>query len=173
MTDHGPIPSLPYLYGALAATALVARGSGAGGARAGEERDPGFVRLAVYTLVVAAATWIWVSDWFDRVLGLLLFLGADWVLKDRDGRAAAGRVWTKPVTRWQILLALAPISFFAIVLLASGWIPRSGPPPAVPPDGPTVSDSIGAALVGAMVVFFTSRLPGLWWRHFAAWRRDA
>lgn len=173
MTNDGPIPIFPYLCGALAATALVARGSGAGAARSGEERDPGFVRLAVYTLVVAAVTWIWFTDRFDRVLGLLLFLGADWVLKDRDGRAAAGRAWTEPVTRWQIFVSLAPILFFAIVLLASGWIPRSGPPPAVPPDGPTVSDSVGAALVGAMVVFFTSRLPGLWWRQFADGRRVA
>lgn len=176
MADDVPIPIVPYLCGALAATALVARWNRCGSACSGGDRDPGIVRLAAYTVIVLAATWIWFTDWFDRSLGFMLYLGADWVLMDRGERAAVGRRLTEPMTGRQILVSLLPLivllgtlAFMALVV----WNPAARPAGAGRPAVPAAADPVGAALSGAMIVFFTTRLPGLWWRKIAAGSRVA
>lgn len=170
MVTDGPIPFVPYLCGALAATALMARSTGCGGSCTTTDLVPGMVRLLIYTIIVVTGAWIWVTDWGSRVLGVFLFFAADWVLMDRDERRAFHRRLTDPMTPGQIVVGLAPIVFFAgamIVLTVLRIAPASRPPVQPLPDH-AVADPVQAAFAGAMVVLFTSKLPRLWWLQLAA-----
>lgn len=180
MALDGPIPLVPYMCGALAGTAYVARRKAwsgcAGSACSGNERDPGLVQLAIYSLLVIAGTGLGLFT--DKGgMWLLLVCFANPVLLDREGR----RAWVRRTTRepmtltwWQFLVCLvpmAPLLFFLIGVV----IFNDGRPPEFSPETKAIFFRVEAACGlafdvcrGFVVAMFSGMLLIMWWRKIMA-----
>ena len=178
MVTDGPIPFVPSLCGALAATALVVweKARCPNGACGGDPaRRYGLGRLLLYTLVVLLSGWlVMVAE--EGIFGTCAFCFSSYALLSADERRkrwAESR--TRPMKPWQFFICLLPIAplyiFIGLVIFNDGRTPSISPE--------TLSlwqrfkawvEVLRSACVGAFVILMADAILSAWGQWFAARR---
>ena len=175
MVTDGPIPFVPYLCGALAATALVAW-TKAKYRNWACNVDPaptyGLGQLLLFTLLVLAGVWLIVVGG-EGALGGITVCFSSFVLMSADERQRClAESRTRSIRPWEVAICLLLMA--TVFILIGLVIFNDGRPPDFSPatrslwsrfqDGAKV---VRHAIGGAFVVFVADAILSAWGRWFA------